>query len=187
MKYGFHDWPTFPFRFWLDSHIISNYNWAPSPFFKWIPKILRISIPRFRVKYTMWSRKSYTVCDSNMIETHLMGRIQSCLAGRRIVISSCFTSSLCICHLKNVFKLLRTIYIQDIDNCCCDWSRRYPLLCQRYFQILLLTVDKYISPSEKESLMLDNIVESIKSGESCTLRLIHSGDVMCFCVFFIDE
>ena len=60
-------------------------------------------------------------------------------------------------------------------------------MCQRYFQILLLIVDKYISPSEKESLVLDNIVESIKSGESCTLRLIHSGDVMCFCVFFINE
>ena len=44
--------------------------------------------------------------------------------------------------------------------------------------ILFCVNDKYISPSEKESLVLDNIVESIKSGESCTLRLIHSGDVM---------
>ena len=90
---------------------ISNNSWIQSPYLKLIPKIRYISIPRFRVKYTMWSRKSYTVCDSNMIETYLMSRIQSCLAGRGIVISSCFTSSLCICHLKNVLKLLRTTYI----------------------------------------------------------------------------
>ena len=50
-------------------------------------------------------------------------------------------------------------------------------MCQWYLLLVFLTLDKYISPSEKESLMLDRIVESIKSVESCTLRLIHSGDV----------
>ena len=45
-----------------------------------------------------------------------------------------------------------------------------------------MIVDKYISPSEKESLLLDAIVASIKSVESCTLRLIHNSDVMCVCV-----